>query len=328
MSFTVLWSFVFFTAFYFCSTNVFAQKTAPDSNYVLPFKKQNVIEAYSGIYKTHLEFANPLVSRRDFRLVANSSVYTGIYINYKWLMFQYSWAVPGTRLDNNINLKYNALEFRFGTRQISFHPFYQSYNGLLFQRNRKLRHYEPFRDLQYTAIGMDFSYFLNSKKFSFNAANSFSKQQIKSAGSVFILATPQWQKLKWNNPGVGLIGDSITRRLLRSNPSWVSLTALAGYNYNFAIEKGKFNIAPAVAAGGGILKELNRGKNSLQPVFRLQAWVNAGYNGPLIYAYFNAKWHYEQTRLLIKNLHKTNMDMSVTMGYRFGNMKKKLIGIL
>ncbi len=316
------------TVHFLFSTMLSAQTGSVDTNYIRTFDKPNVIEFYPGMYSTRFNFTTPGERKTDYRLVANSSGYAGTYLNYKWLSLEYSFAMPGTQLDRNVKLQYTSLGFRFGGRQMRFHPFYDSYNGLLIPEKGRRRNFKPFRNIQFRNAGMDIFYFPGAKRFSFSAANYFSEHQTKSAGAVFMMATPLWQKVNWQNPSRNLISDSATFNLLSANPQWVSVIARIGYTYNFSFRKGKWSIAPAVLIGGGGLREINTSEKKLQAVTDIQGWLNGGYNGPDYYLYFNASWDNLQANLFIKNLHQVNTDFSITAGYRFHSLKRKVLGIL
>jgi Domain of unknown function (DUF4421) len=319
---------IFIPIYLFCNSHLFAQPATVDTNYIHSFDKQNILEINPGVYSSRFNFTNPGERKNDYRLVANSSGYVGIYLGYKWLSLKYSWAMPGTQLDKNVKLQYTSLGFRFGERHMRFHPFYDSYNGLLIPVQKHKDSFDVFRGIQFSDAGFDFFYFTNTKRFSFSAAYTFSEQQAKSTGSFLIMATPLWQKVNWKSPSRDLISDSATYTLLSSDPHWLSLIARIGYTYNFTFQKGKWSIGPAVLIGGGGLKEMNTPDKNLQAVTDIQAWLKAGYNGPNYYIYFNAWWDNLKTNLFIKNLHQVNTDFSIKAGYRFHSWKKKVLGVL
>ncbi len=322
---TILFFCAFQTVFYVPRLQA---QSGTDSSFAKPFAHHNVLEVFPGVNYTKFKFTSSFNSRSHFNLEADNGAYMGFYLNYKWLSLKYSLAVPRTRLDNQYNFKYNNLQFRFNTKQISVHPFYESYNGLLYRTRRRKRIFDAYRNIQYRDLGADITYFLNGKTFSYKAANFFSEQQIRSAGSLFVRAQPQWQRMVWRSSSAVPVRDSATYYLLTQNPHWFSLIGNLGYNYNIAIQKGKFNIAPAFQSGYGILKELNVGRNSYRPVYNFQGWINAGYNGPIVYAYFNSEWSLLKTDLPLRYMNKLSSQMSVTLGYRFGDFQKKILGIL
>src|ERR1019366_3615779 len=84
----------------------FAQNHPVDSNYIQAFDRKNIIEIYPGIYSTHFNFSNRRQRKNDYSLVANSNAHISTNINYKWLSLRYSWAMPGTQLDEKVKLKY------------------------------------------------------------------------------------------------------------------------------------------------------------------------------------------------------------------------------
>jgi Domain of unknown function (DUF4421) len=308
--------------------NLFAQQTKVDTNYIHTYIKKNVIEISPGIYSTHFNFTNPGERKNNYRLDVNSSGYAGVYLNYKWLSLNYSFAMPGTQLDKNVKLNYKSFSFSFGERRLQFHPFYDSYNGLLIPEQKHKDSFEIFRGITFRDAGIDLFYYTNSNHFSFYTAQGFSEQQMKSSGSVFLMATPLWQKVNWKNPSRNLIIDSTTYTLLSQEPQWASFIARVGYIYNFSFQKGKWCVIPAVLLGAGWLRELNTPVKKLKVVTDIQTWLKAGYNGPDYYFYFNSSWDNLQTNLFIKNLHQVNSNFSITAGIRFQNFKKKIFKIL
>lgn len=328
MKYQLLPRTVFMAVCLLCCSVVFGQRQFTDTNYIHEFSKTNVIEIYPGIYSTHFDFTHSGQRKYDYSLVANSSLHISTNLNYKWLSLKYSWAMPGTQLDRNVKLQYTSLGLNLGIRQMRFHPFYESYNGLLIPKQTKNDSFRIFRGIQFTDAGFDYYFFTNTKNFSFNAARSFSVNQVKSAGSVFLLATPAWQKINWKAPSRYLITDSSTYNLLSQDPEWISLITRVGYTYNFILQNGKWIIAPAMVTGAGLLKEINIHGSKLQPITNLQAWLNAGYNGPGYYFYLHAWWNNLQTNLLIKNMNQVNTNFSITAGYRFHNFRKKMLGVL
>ncbi len=318
--------FIFFIVF--TQPASFAQNRPVDSNYIQAFERTNIIEIYPDIYSTHFNFSNRHQHKNDYSLVANSNAHISTNINYKWLSLRYSWAMPGTQLDEKVKLKYTSIGVNFGGKQMRFRPFYESYNGLLIPVQKIKDSFDIFEGIQFTSAGFDYYFFTNTKLFSFKAAKSFSAKQVKSAGSVFLMVTPSWQKINWKLPSRDLVKDSATFNLLSEDPEWVSLMVRIGYTHNFVIDKGKWIIAPALLTGAGVLREINTTDRRLQAISNIQAWLNAGYNGAVYYCYFHAWWSDLQTNLLIKNMKQVNTNFSITAGYRFPSSRKKILGLL
>lgn len=311
------------------SNSLFAQHVKVDSNYIQKFEKTNVIEIFPGIYSTRFNFRNARQRKNDYSLVANSNAHISTNISYKWFSLRYSWAMPGTQLDRHIKLQYTSLGINFGGKQMRFRPFYESYNGLLVPVQKKIKDsFHIFDGIQITSAGFDYYFFTNTRLFSFRAAKSFSLKQVKSAGSAFLMITPSWQKINWKTPSRVLVGDSATYNLLSEDPEWLSIIGRAGYTHNFVIDKGKWIIAPVILVGLGTLREINTPAKSFHAITNEQAWLNAGYNGPVYYFYFHAWWNNSQSNLLIKNMNQVNTNFSITAGYRFANFHKKIFGLL
>ncbi len=299
---------------------------AADTNYIKKFRHNNTLEFTTGYYGTRFQFYANGNRKPGFQLAANSSAYVGVSLDYNWLTLRYSTAFPGTSLDERTELEYTGLAFNFGYHQFRFHPFYDSYNGLLIPRTGG--GFEPFKNIRFRDAGVDIYWFGNPAQFSAAAAHSFSKQQVRSAGAPVLIITPLWQKINWVNPNPALIGDSVTYHLLASNPEWFSLTMNGGYCYTFSFENGKWLISPAAALGGGLLRETDHPDQHLQPVTALEGWVSAGYNGKRYYCYLSASWSKRQSRLLVRRMDQGDYNISITAGFRFAGLGKKILGIL
>lgn len=304
-----------------------AQQPYQDSNYISHFDRTNIIELVTGINATNYNFNGLKKDTSSFRLAANSNAYAGFNFNYKWISVNYSFAIPGTLLDEKVRLKHISASFRYNHRQWSFVPFYNFYNGLLLQNNRDHREFDPFRNMNFYDGGLKIFYFTNSSTYSYRSGNSFREQQLKKAGSFILMAIPRWQKINWKTPNEALVNDSSTYRLLSSDPQWFSLTLGGGYTYNFTFHKGKWIIAPALIVGAGALKELQR-NGYVQPVFNLQTWLNAGYNGYVFYSFISTNWQNTQTKLITKKMNGINRGVSLTLGYRFKSYPKKIFKML
>jgi len=305
-----------------------AQKFKIDTSYIKIFEKNNVAEIYTGDYSTHFNFSDPRSFKSNFRLAANSSGYLGVYLNYKWASLNYSFAIPGTQLDRDTKFIYTSLRYRFSGRRDILHLFYDTYNGFLIPVGKFKDSFQVFEDIRFRNTGLDYYHYFNAKKYSYYAAKNFSERQLKSAGSFLIMITPMLNQIKWENPSRDLITDSLTYVILSKNPEWFSFVSRAGYTYNFIWKQGRWSIVPTLLLGIGFRKELTVYKNGVQLVTDIRTLVNAGYNGNNFYYYLTAKWGNLQTNLLIKSMHQVDQNISITAGYRFHSLKKKILGIL
>lgn len=312
--------------FYSMVPSLWGQQTV-DSSFVQEFEKPNVIEWNTGTYGTGFNFRSYGNRTGDFRLAANSNAFTGVYLNYKWVSLSYYWAIPGTELSRNIRLKQTSFSFRFNRNRFSLIPFYRFYNGLLLENRKNKRAFNAFRNMQVNDAGVRLFYYSNPSKYSYKAGSSFSERQLKSAGGVILMAVPEWQHINWKSPSHALVKDSATYRLLASDPQWASVLLGVGYNHNFVLMKGRWVFSPAIILGAGLLKETNN-RNPVQRLFNLQAAMTAGYSGDLLYGYVNANWQWSQTHLIVKKLNVLDHGISLTVGYRFKNLPKKILGLL
>ncbi|SDE14160.1 DUF4421 family protein [Niabella drilacis] len=298
-----------------------------DTAFIAGFDRENTIEAYPGYYTTRFSFEGYGKRPAAFRLTANSNAYTGFFINYKWLSFQYAWGIPGTELAKGIRLKHASFSFRYNRPRVSFYPFFDGYDGLLLRTAKRHPRFDSFRGMQLFRAGVRTYYFTNTEHYTYRAGLSFAERQLRPAGGFIFNMIPQWQQINWKTPSRALIRDSVTYRLLASDPQWISLVAGGGYNYNWVFNRGAWIVSPAVIGGIGGLRELNNAR-SVQPMLNLQAWVNAGYSGPVFYAYINGSIQASQTHLIVRKLNTMDDEVSLTLGYRFKGHSKKILGML
>ncbi|SFM57776.1 protein of unknown function [Chitinophaga sp. YR627] len=296
-----------------------------DTNYIRSYERKNMLEVYTGIYNTEFSFTHRHDRRKNFRLKVNSSSYLGADISYKWLYLQYSFNVPGTQLDNRNKFNYKLIRFQFGNRRLSFQPFYNYYNGLLIPTTHR-RDFEPFQGIAISNAGFDL-YYTNSRRFSSSAASIFSEKQVSPAGAVFFSFTPVWQQIHWKKPSPQLVPDTMTFKLLSSNPEWISVLPGIGYSYNFVPHRG-WIIAPAILLKLGVLNEIHPDNDGLQLLNDEQFWLNTGYSNERFYIYLNLAFERESSNLLLKDMTRVDMSASITAGMRFYSLKKKILRIL
>jgi|SRR6218665_19654 len=297
-----------------------AQSPVADSNYIKPFAKTNYVELYSGLYGSAYRFRNNNTRESNYQLRLNSCAYLGAVISYKWLYVEYSFNIPGTKLDNNARFKYRQVKLRLGNRKMIYQPFFSYYNGLLVPKHDR-GSFDQFQGLRFMNAGMEVLYYFNPTQYSPKSANAFSEKQQRSVGSPIITATAMWDKTKWPSPSRDLIRDPQTYDLLASNPEWLSLIVKGGYAYNFV--KKKWLIAPVAYIGAGMLRENTTGSPSYRAVTQVKGVINAGYNGDKYYMYVCTVADNLSSRLLVKNVQRFSWNMFFNIGYRFKASRKK-----
>lgn len=287
-----------------------------------------MVEVNPGISTTHFTFYNRSLHQPSVHLAANSSAYLGIYINYHWLSVKYYFPLPETSMLEDKSLHYTSIKLRFPGKKFGMDPFFDDYNGLLLPQRPHWHDFTGIKGLHFTDAGTDLYYFPNYRHFSFQATNYYSKEQIKSAGSSFLMVTPLWQRISWNHPNDGQIKDSSTFHFLQKQIEWVSLIARIGYSYSIVLEKGTWMITPSFLMGKGVVKPVTTKSDTWKDVSDVQAWLNIGYNGNNWYLYFAGFIDNLHTNLAAKRLQEINTDLSFTYGYRFRSSGHKIAGIL
>ena len=309
----------------------------PDTSYVKRFAKENDVEAYSDWRSYRLRFlSNSHAGRKDFSLVSNSMLYTGVNMDYKWLSIGYGFNVPGTERDRSGAHRDLILQLNDITHIVIWQAYFKKYNGLLepLYTARDPDHFSIMNNHfnKYTGVhvydaGGSILYPLNHKTFSYNAAQYLNRQQLRSSGSVLLSFNPFYHQVKVSDSLPG-ISDTKALHFLTSSPQWVTGAFSLGYAYNFIGYQGRWSVSPEFDMGYGVSRLL---KPSLQWHNALQynAVVTVGYSSPLFYSYLTGYYHNFKSNLpQEEGVAELNSGVSLTCGYRIGSLKKKILHLL
>ncbi|CAN5385635.1 hypothetical protein BH10BAC2_BH10BAC2_49400 [soil metagenome] len=222
------------------------------------FVKKNYIQPYIGTFKRSINLLSNqhCEEMNNLRFSPNSSAFAGISLNYKRLNIYLETAMPNThKVDrSNSDVRSTALFVHHFQKKWGVTGFVSWNKGLLmFMPSQGM--YGDRNDLRMITAGTHIYNIFNGEKFSYSAANSMTKQQTKSKGSLLLMTTPMYRKLYSSE---SIIPDSVRPVHLNgtSAPSkslqFFSLQCKPGYTYNFIFKEGRYFIAPAVYAGAGI----------------------------------------------------------------------------
>src|SRR5438309_4945538 len=150
-----------------------------DSSYIRKFNKQNNVELFNSYNSNRLQFYTAEHRNQAVNLFTNNSLFTGIYLNYKWATIGYGIDVPFTSRDNNVkDFKLYRFNLNTYTHGWGFTGNANVYKGLLSQQFKDK--YIPVPGVRYTNFNVDLYHVGNYRQFSFNAARWLSEQQVKS----------------------------------------------------------------------------------------------------------------------------------------------------
>lgn len=304
-----------------------------DSSYIKKFEKENDVEVYTGATKTSFRFQH--FANDDFisqyKLFANTSAYTGFTINYNWLSLDFSKNIPNTSVaKQSTSIKAFGIHLRKTHNNFLFEAGTNKYSGLILQINRREREFEYYDDINYRSYFTRITYIFNAEKFSLKAARNYSLLQAKSAGSFMVTVSPFFQRFtlkggfnEYNK------SDSTFLSEISKKPSSVNLFVSGGYTYNFIFNDGKWSINPGIFAGPAIQKNLYpKQGQSLKLIANYQLILNGGYNGQNYYFHVNAIYNNVINHFMNSKMSIQNRGVSLTVGYRMGKLKNKILGVL
>jgi Domain of unknown function (DUF4421) len=304
-----------------------------DSSYIKRFAKENDIEVYTGIKKTSFRFRQ--LANDNFisqhKLFANTSAYTGFTIDYNWLSLDFSKNIPNTSVaKQSTSIKVLGIHLHKTHNKFLFEAGTDKYKGLILQLNRREQNFEYYDDINYRSYFTRITYIFNAEKFSLKAARSFSLLQAKSAGSFMVTVSPFFQRFS-------LAGgfneyersDSTFLSEISKKPSSLNLRVSGGYTYNFIFNDGAWSINPGIFAGPAVEKNLYpKEGQSLKLIANYQLVLNGGYNGQHFYFHVNAIYNNVTNHLMNSKMSINNRGASLTVGYRIGKLKNKILGVI
>lgn len=324
--------FIFFVVGLISTCPVFSQFVI-DSSYIKRFDKVNDLEAYTGVTKTAFRFrhfANDnFISQH--KLFANTSAYTGFTIDYNWLSLDFSKNIPNTSVaKQTTSIKAVGIHLRKTHNNFLFEAGTDKYRGLILEVNRRQREFEYYDDINYRSYFTRITYIFNAEKFSLNAARSCSELQAKSAGSFMATVSPFFQRFTLKG-GFNEYekSDSAFLSEISKKPSSLNLIVSGGYTYNFIFNDGEWSINPGIFAGPAIEKNLYpKQGQSLKLIANYQLVLNGGYNGENYYFHVNAVYNNLTNHLMNSKMSIHNRGVSLTVGFRMGKLKNKILGVL
>ncbi len=304
--------------------SVTANAQIEDSNFIGHIRKSNNVELNNYYNSTRLHFESKGNAKDAFNFFANNGLFSGVYLNYKWLTFGYGIIIPFTSRDNSVKgFKIYQLHFTNYKHGWGFAGSAEVYKGLLSQTYKNL--YLPVDGVKYTNITTDFFHVANAAKYSYKAAQNLSEQQFKNAGSVFYHIRLSYYALNVQNTS-SAVSDSVQSFLSR-DPNWLSLIGTVGYGYNFIWKQGKWMISPRAEAGAGLLYQFGIDKR-FKPASFFRTAFTTGYNTQTVYTYLSIETINTANFFSSTKLSDDRLRLNYTLGYRLASLKKKILGVL
>lgn len=302
-----------------------------DTSYIARFNKPNEARVFFGTHRSTLEYGsrrqfNPGIKASDFD---NGSDFIGFGFTYKIADLDLSFALPKSRLlsSGDKDLDQFGFSFSYSLRKISFRAFIADIKGVV--ASDPGDNFESKPAVHQFRMGVQATYNFNNQRYSTRAANSQSELQRKSAGSFMLRGELFFRSLgagselvppNYDSPDV--YGEQDGLAYLRAP----GLLAMPGYGYTFVIDKGKYFIAPQFFAGPGLAFNFFKGTrgrfSGVNWEFASMAALAIGYNQPRLYTTFKFGGEASYTPINPAYFSGTNIRMSLTLGYRLGNLEK------
>ena len=309
-----------------------AQDKVPASRYV-DFLDSNNVRPYVGFY--HTLFKAGSASGRQPRLQANTSAYLGAALNYKWFSIYYALNIPRTSVlgGDNKTVKASQLIISHWWNHWGLEGSYQHDRGLVDQDDpggpRMVNSVWQWADYKYLGVNVD--YFFNPSRFSYRAADNFARRQARSGGSWLLMITPSYQdfNLQRNAPDTS-IKDSTLYNLLTKDANHLVLLAKVGYTYAFSWDKGRWTCSPlfCIGPGAGVYLDQFHTHQRFYPNLGYQGRLTAGYNGDKWYCYLSGLYDLVQEPEKNLGLKTINESASLSVGYRFHSLRRRILGVL
>ncbi len=310
----------------FVSITSFAQH---DSNYVRLFEKRNYAQTYSGLFSRQLNFisrnksVSPLM--KEVKLASNAAAFAGVNIKYKKLSLYFETTLPNTQLVARGNTKVKAYSFFVNqfSNKWGVTGFFNFNKGLLTRTSEPVP-YADRSDMRVLTVGAHIYKIFNSKKFSYQAANSQGFLQIKKQGSIVLLTTVLFRKIYSTQ---SIIPDSVSKYHFTGSENaskslnLYSLQFRPGYIYNFTFKQGKYFIAPALYIGFGAdihnFKETTKTHNGPNFNWGNRIKIVGGINTKKYYATLEFISDTNTSLLYQSKIYNHYAEGSINIAYRF-----------
>lgn len=266
---------------------------------------------------------------RNNAMYHNVNDLVGFGLTYKWIDFDLSFSLPDSKVldEERQNLSQFRLSGSITGRKIAVRLFFLRGDGVIAADQASKFVSNP--DVSLMRTGAQFTYYFNSSKYSYRAANFQNELQCMSAGSFMIRLEPFYRKVGMDSPIVpkefdipSTYGEQVGLEYVNSP----GLIVMPGYGYNFAAFDGKLFVSPMLFLGPGFAVNVYRSESgkytSLNAEWAGSASLGVGYNGTK--SYVTLRGTYDAAYFILNPSYFTTSDLkiSITAGLRFNHLEK------
>jgi len=302
-----------------------------DSSYIRKHYLLNDFRLFYGAQGNSIILGSTRDSNPDLDgdVYANTNDYIGAGITYKWIDGDMSYSLAGTTYlhEERSNLSQLKLGASYSQRKVIFRGYYQDSKGVVITGSNN--QFETTPSVHERKIGLQITYLLNARRYSYRAALYQSEFQVKSAGSLMVRVEPFYRKLGGQSGSmIPVVWDTSERFGDQAGLEYVfapGVMVLPGYGFNYVISDTHLFISPMVFAGMGVAFNTYNGKNGKSNYTNLEYAanfnLNAGYNGSRYYSKIQFSWSAGYAPLNPTYLTSSNVMLSLWVGVRFSDVE-------
>jgi hypothetical protein len=305
-----------------------------DTSFVKKYKFWNKVKIGTSLFTQQLELYSSRMRSLDSHAVyvPNVNSTLNLSLGIHWLSLAYSFKIPTNyfNADSFGTTKYHNLSLESFYKWWGFSGFLRTYDGF-FSPDKFYKHPEKRPDVSFVNAGINLYYFGNHNKFSFRAAFSQDRRQIKSAGGFILGSEASYKRLQGERSLILKDKDYTTYFDQYRGLKFVEFGILdlrPGYAYDFVFEKGKYYICPMLLVGGGasIYHYKTDSLNDYTIALHLETdfRISAGYDVEKFFMNFtfdaNRNANYLSRTTILSH---TSFSLSFTAGCRFGKKKEE-----
>ncbi len=231
----------------------------------------------------------------------NEAANIGIRLQHRWLGVAISYAPRNIQEDIRGRTDYMNLQLNSYGKKVGFDIYYTNYNGYYIENYKKFPeldslygHHFPLRpDISTTALGANFYYIFNQKKYSYRSTFIQNERQKKSAGSFMLNGSVSYFNISGDST---IIHPNIKRHYEPAaqfkEGEFYSVSILPGYAHTFVAWQRFYFTFSAFVGIMGQYQSYGGGQNGYTERFVLLprglSKSGFGYNGKKFYTGFSS----------------------------------------
>ncbi|MFN0081514.1 MAG: DUF4421 family protein [Ferruginibacter sp.] len=214
------------------------------------------------------QFLKPIL----YRPIVRSSISADVA--FKDLSIGWSFGLAQNRLFSGKQTESRYLDFQLHsslTKKLTYALYYQDYQGYFIENitNRLAGNaLEQRDDIRLKNVTANVSYIFNGERFSYSAAFSQSKKQLKNAGSLILTSSLGYFRANGDSNFISKnTSVAFEPQVYANNVSFYTIAISPGYAYTFLLGNKGWQISASVSGSIGLQYNENVGNSSYQTDF-------------------------------------------------------------